>query len=120
MSTVFLYSLIGGVVIGIIPALSGVKKGQLGLAIGGFVCCIAGSILGGLILSIPLCVFFMHLISKNAVSNTTTSNNRAHQNPASNSDIDAQLKKLSELKSAGMLSDDEFKVKKALLLEKTK
>jgi hypothetical protein len=53
-----------GVGLGLIPLITGLKKGQLGLAIGGFFACIiAGGILG-LILGIPTAGVFWFIIKK--------------------------------------------------------
>lgn len=59
-------ALIAGLIIGAIPAICGAVKGKLGLGLGGFAACVGGSILLGMILSIPLCALFMFLIFKPA------------------------------------------------------
>ena len=55
--------LVGGVT-GAVPAICGAIKGKIKLAIGGFFACLAGGLLLGLILSVPLCALFLFLIFK--------------------------------------------------------
>ena len=57
-------SILSGAIVGAIPAICGAVKRKIGLAIGGFFACLAGSFLLGLILSVPLCALFMFLIFK--------------------------------------------------------
>jgi hypothetical protein len=77
MDSVLLGALIAGAVIGAIPAISGAVKGKLGLGIGGFACCVVGSLILGMILSIPVCAIFMYLIFKKGAPA-----NQAEVNPA--------------------------------------
>ena len=57
-------SIISGAIVGAIPAICGAIKHKLGLAIGGFFACLVGSLLLGLILSVPLCAVFLFFIFK--------------------------------------------------------
>ena len=57
-------SILSGAVVGAIPAICGAIKHKIGLAIGGFFACLVGSMLLGLILSVPLCALFLFLIFK--------------------------------------------------------
>ena len=51
-------SLAGGGLIGLIPLLVGEKSGKRSLGIAGFLCCIVGSFILGLFLSLPCCIGF--------------------------------------------------------------
>ena len=56
--------LLGGIAVGLVPLVTGMKKGQVGLAMGGFfICAIAGALLGFL-LAIPSAAIFWWLIKK--------------------------------------------------------
>lgn len=55
-------SLIGGALVGLIPLLFGMKKGQKTLAIVGFVCCVVGSFVLGVFLSVPVAIVFALII----------------------------------------------------------
>lgn len=57
-------AIIGSLISGAIPAITGAIKGKLGLAIGGFFACLVSSFILGLILSIPTCAIFMFFIFK--------------------------------------------------------
>ena len=57
-------SILSGAVVGAVPAICGAIKHKIGLAIGGFFACLVGSLLLGLILSVPLCALFLFLIFK--------------------------------------------------------
>lgn len=59
-----LSSLIVGLVVGAIPAICGGIKQKIGLAIGGFLSCVAAALLLGLLLAIPVCAVFLFLIFK--------------------------------------------------------
>ncbi len=62
--TGIVFGIIEGLLLGLIPLISGIKKNQVGLAIGGFFgCLIAGAVLG-LILGIPTAALFWWLIKK--------------------------------------------------------
>lgn len=74
MSNVILGAIIMGAIVGAIPAISGAVKGKIGLGIGGFFACLAGSLILGMLLSIPLCALFMFFIFKKTNSNGTQSN----------------------------------------------
>lgn len=67
-------SLFSGALVGLVPLLLGLKKKFNGLAIGGFIACIVGSLFMGLLLSVPICVVFAVIISvkaKKAAEQTT-------------------------------------------------
>lgn len=55
---VFIGSVIMGLLIGLIPLIVGLRMKKTELAITGFVCCLAGSFILGLFLSIPCCIGF--------------------------------------------------------------
>lgn len=63
-SAMILGAVVVGIITGLIPCITGFKKGKIGLAIGGFFACVVGGLILGLILAIPLCVLFMYLIQK--------------------------------------------------------
>lgn len=67
-------SIISGAVIGAIPAICGAIKHKIGLAIGGFVSCLAASFLLGMVLSIPVCAVFLFLIFKKTNNNSDNTN----------------------------------------------
>lgn len=54
----FLGSLAGGALVGLIPLAVGGKVGKKKLAVAGFLSCIAGSFIWGLYLSLPCCIGF--------------------------------------------------------------
>ena len=62
--TVLLGAIIGGALVGAVPAICGAIKGKLGLAIVGFLTCMLASLILGMILSIPACAVFLYLIFK--------------------------------------------------------
>ncbi len=55
-------ALMMGALLGLIPAILGVKRNKKGLALAGFLCCVFGSFLFGLFLSVPSCVVFTVII----------------------------------------------------------
>ena len=114
-------AIIAGAVFGAIPAILGAVKGKIGLGIGGFFSCIIGSIILGMLLSIPLCAIFVYLILKKNVPNNSSPEPEVVK-PAANgetqNDILAQIQKLSELKESGVLTEAEFQEKKEQLLKK--
>ena len=57
-------SIVSGAVVGAVPAVCGIKKKKIGLAIGGFFACLVASFLLGLILSVPICAIFLFFIFK--------------------------------------------------------
>ncbi|MCI8341838.1 MAG: hypothetical protein HFE62_01275 [Firmicutes bacterium] len=57
-------SILSGAIIGTIPLSLGITKGKTKLGIAGFCCCIVGSFIFGLILSVPFCILFVALILK--------------------------------------------------------
>lgn len=61
---VIIGSIIMGAIVGSIPAVTGIVKKKIGLAIGGFFACIVGNFLLGLFLSVPICIVFMFFILK--------------------------------------------------------
>ncbi len=122
MGPAMLGALMAGALIGAIPAITGAVKGKLGLGLGGFVCCVIGSVILGLLLSVPLCAIFMFLIFKKTATGEQDQGNSFNDEAlpvfSKNSDIVEQIEKLSELKDAGILTEEEFNVKKAHLLSK--
>jgi len=115
-------ALLTGLIIGAIPAITGGIKGKLGLGMGGFTACVLGSLLLGMLLSIPLCALFMFLIFKNndEKKDTDTANISTPDfaSNTENKDVLEQIQKLSELKVSGVLTEDEFQQKKEQLLSK--
>tara|TARA_Y100001970_G_scaffold222937_1_gene274374 strand:+ start:6955 stop:7191 length:237 start_codon:yes stop_codon:yes gene_type:complete len=55
-------ALIMGAIIGLIPLILGINKGQKQLGIIGLVSCIVGSLILGLFLSIPIAIVFTIII----------------------------------------------------------
>ena len=51
-----------GLVLGLVPLTLGLKRGQRGLAIGGFLCCLIGGAVASVILSVPSLIIFTWLI----------------------------------------------------------
>ncbi len=75
-------AIVAGVIFGLVPLIIGIKKGKVGLGVGGFIACIVGSFLLGLLLSIPMCALFTILIfvfSKNNDAAVTTEQVEASQ-----------------------------------------
>jgi hypothetical protein len=64
MTTTLVAAIIAGAVCGLVPLIYGLNKGQTGLAVGGFFACLAGGLILGLILAIPLAVLFAWLIHR--------------------------------------------------------
>lgn len=120
MDSIILGAIIAGAVIGAIPAILGAVKGKIGLGLGGFASCLIGSIILGMILSIPLCAIFVYLILKKDPDNTSLESKvvKPAANDETQNDILAQIQKLSELKESGVLSEAEFQEKKEQLLKK--
>jgi hypothetical protein len=58
------FGTIEGLFLGLLPLITGMKKNQPGLAIGGFFGCIIVGAVGGLILGIPCAALFWWLIKK--------------------------------------------------------
>ncbi len=112
-----LYLLIVGMIVGAIPAIAGGVKGKLGLGLGGFVACMVGEVLLGLLLAIPLCAVFLYLIYKEPKQNAGQEQVIVDQNKNGNT-LEDQIKKLSDLKEDGILTEQEFEEKKQQLLEK--
>ena len=61
-SAVVLGALIVGVLCGLAPLIFGLVRKQGALAVGGFVACIAGGFVLGIILALPLAILFCWLI----------------------------------------------------------
>lgn len=129
MSIYMFGALLGGLIIGAIPAIAGGVKGKLWLGLGGLAACVVGSILLGMILSIPLCAIFMYFIFKKDNMNaeylvSATSDQQQGTTPAAgpnitgNSDITEQFRKLTELRDAGFLTEEEFQQRKSMLLNR--
>ena len=55
-------ALLMGAIMGAFPLTLGLIKGRKKLAIGGFVACLVGSLILGLLLSVPLAILFVILI----------------------------------------------------------
>lgn len=77
---VIIGALVGGAIIGAVPAFIGAKKGKLALGLIGFVCCVIASFLLGMILSIPVCAIFIFLINKGSNKNNNNNNNNQYNN----------------------------------------
>ena len=58
----FICGIVEGLLLGLIPLVSGMKKNQVGLAIGGFFSCIVAGAILGLILGIPMAAIFWWII----------------------------------------------------------
>ncbi len=59
--------LIGGL-LGLAPLILGVLKHKLGLGIGGFIACVAGGFILGILLAAPVCALFIWLIVRQSDS----------------------------------------------------
>jgi hypothetical protein len=59
-------AIVAGVVCGLVPLIVGLTRGEKGLAWGGFVSCIIGGFVLGLIAAVPLAIIFTVLIVKNS------------------------------------------------------
>ena len=121
MYYMFIGAILSGAVVGAIPAILGATKGKINLGLYGFAACVAGSILLGLILSIPICAVFVYLILKKSPDNTSSNSNVSNyltEEKKNNTDIPSQIQKLSELKESGILTEEEFQEKKSQLLSK--
>lgn len=55
-------ALMGGCITGLLPAILGALWGRKGLAIAGFLCCVFGSLLLGILLAIPVAIIFAVII----------------------------------------------------------
>jgi hypothetical protein len=62
MTTAVAAALIAGIVCGLVPLIYGLRRGQTGLAVGGFVACLVGGFVLGLFLAVPLAALFTWLI----------------------------------------------------------
>ncbi len=121
MYYMFIGAVLSGAVVGAIPAILGATKGKINLGLCGFAACLVGSILLGLILSVPICAVFIYLILKNSSDNTSSNSNVPNpliEENKNNADIPSQIQKLSELKESGILTEEEFQEKKSQLLSK--
>lgn len=136
MDSVVLGALGMGLIIGAIPAIAGGIKGKLAVGFGGFVACVIGSLILGMILSIPLCALFMYVIFQKSDDqkdvyeddDTFSSLNRqeasaesvldAAPNRTENNSIPRQIKELAELRDIGILTEEEFQQKKEQLLSR--
>jgi hypothetical protein len=61
-----------GVICGLVPLIYGLRKGQTGLAWGGFAACIVAGFLLGIILALPVAAVFTWLIWRGARSASGT------------------------------------------------
>ena len=59
-------AIVAGVICGVVPLIVGLTRGETGLAWGGFVSCIVGGFVLGLIAALPLAIIFTVLIVKNS------------------------------------------------------
>lgn len=74
-------SLVAGLRVGAIPAITGAVKGKLGLGLAGLGCCVVGAFILGLILAIPICAVFMFLIFRGSKAQTPPPYDPYQQNP---------------------------------------
>ncbi len=56
-------ALVVGMICGAVPMVFGISKNQIGLGIFGFVACVIGGLIRGLLLAIPVAILFVWLIS---------------------------------------------------------
>ena len=61
---VLLGSILFGSLIGAVPAICGAIKQKVGLAVGGFLACLAAHFILGMLLSIPVAAVFLFFIFK--------------------------------------------------------
>jgi hypothetical protein len=62
MSSTIIGALVAGAICGLVPLIYGLTRGQTALAVGGFVACVIGGLLLGVILAVPLAALFAYLI----------------------------------------------------------
>jgi hypothetical protein len=62
METAVIAGALVGAVCGLVPLIYGLVRGQTGLAGGGFAACIAGGVVLGVILAVPLAALFTWLV----------------------------------------------------------
>ena len=70
--SIIIGALIAGVVCGLVPLVFGLMRGQTALAVGGFVACIAGGFVLGILLALPLAILFTVLIHTQSKDRTAT------------------------------------------------
>ena len=59
-----IFGTIEGLLLGLIPLITGMKRNRPGLALGGFFACVVAGAVGGFILGIPTSALFWWLIKK--------------------------------------------------------
>jgi hypothetical protein len=64
MSIAVVAALVAGVICGLFPLVYGLTRGRTSLAAGGFVACVVGGFILGLILAVPMAVLFCWLIHR--------------------------------------------------------
>lgn len=72
-------SLVVGFICGAVPLAIGVSKKQAGLGVGGFIACIISGFILGLILAIPVSIFFTWLISNANKSQQKLEQSKSHK-----------------------------------------
>ena len=80
-------SLLAGIFVGMIPAICGAIKKKLGLAIGGFFCCVVSSLILGLLLAVPCCAVFLFFIFKGSSTNKSYNGGISKPIPLSSSEL---------------------------------
>ena len=59
-----IFGLLAGLLVGLVPLITGMKKNQPALAVGGFFACIITGAILGLILAVPTACLFWWLVKK--------------------------------------------------------
>ena len=62
MSTTIIGAFVAGAICGLVPLVYGLATGETGLAVGGFVACVIGGLLLGVLLAVPMAAIFAWLI----------------------------------------------------------
>jgi hypothetical protein len=55
-------AIVAGAICGLVPLVYGLARGRTGLAVGGFLACVVGGIILGVLLAVPLAALFAWLI----------------------------------------------------------
>jgi hypothetical protein len=65
MSSPIIGAIVAGAICGLVPLVYGIARGHTGLAVGGFLACLVGGVVLGVLLAVPLAALFAWLIWRN-------------------------------------------------------